>query len=506
MVESAERMAVAVEGTLEAGRRGAADGCPPAGVVDVGAQEELQVVAGSDVAPQGLVADEVALLDVAVIVQVLNGGTFEHTQVVEALQQVETVLRAAAVVVDVYLWLDDLGFVEQILVVDVVVVVGGIHYLLQVVVVGYGDGHGVGVGLAQIGPCIVGDMVVVLIEVEGIHVRAVLDAVDVSLGILRVVEELPSAACHLVGSGRDERLLDADGGAGQDDVGLLDVLDGGHAALELEVNIHHMALADRHDVHACHVGLVVAVLVDDGDNLLGGEVLDVGAAGHIERAGLGGRLAVDGEVGLVVFEVFEGCPVDDHALRHGGSYCVGAAGAACCHVWRCRDGFATVVRRSNRVAVAAIVIDALGSGVGKGQGRDFALLGIGHGVVLLLTEDLSGGIGRVAENHGGVDHIVFRVHAFHFLNVDGRVVAALVEQALVLGVREHTPGFGVRRGSVVRRIWNVVVAPIGGGVVDGPLEGVVRRIVHVVGHDVAIFVLVGCAVVLEQSAGQSVAV
>ena len=85
-------------------------------------------------------------------------------------------------------------------------------------------------------------------------------------------------------------------------------------------------------------------------------------------------------------------------------------------------------------------------------------------------------------------------------------MAALVEQALVLGVREHTSGVGVLRGSVVRLICNLGGAPIGGGVVDGRLEGVVRRIVHVVGHDVAIAVLVGCAVVLEQSAGQSVAV
>ena len=98
-------------------------------------------------------------------------------------------------------------------------------------------------------------------------------------------KELPAAAGHLIGSGCDSRLAHRDEVARQDEVGRSDILHNRHAALERQVDVHHMALADRCHI-AAGVGLIVVVLVDDGDDLLLRQVVDVALAADIERRGL----------------------------------------------------------------------------------------------------------------------------------------------------------------------------------------------------------------------------
>ena len=187
--------------------------------------------------------------------------------------------------------------------VDVVVVIRGLHDLLQVVVVGHAHGNVIGVGLAQIALGIVGQEVLVLIEVERVGDGGVFHAVDVALGIGLGVEELPAATGNLVGTGCHVRFGDADGGTGQDDVRSLDVLHGGHATLEVQVDVQHVVFAYGRDMHSVHVALYVVILVDDGDDLLGREVEDVGVARHIQCAGLRRCHAVDGEVLLQVDDI-----------------------------------------------------------------------------------------------------------------------------------------------------------------------------------------------------------
>ena len=82
----------------------------------------------------------------------------------------------------------------------------------------------------------------------------------------------------------------------------LNVLDGRNTALEQHMDIHHMALADRSNMCARGIALLVVVLVNDGDNLLLREVEDVREAAYIQRAGLRRSNTVDGEVCLVVLQ------------------------------------------------------------------------------------------------------------------------------------------------------------------------------------------------------------
>ena len=160
VVEAADGMAVAVEGSFET--CGLADGGPSgrtawrtgrtAGltggtacrtVVDVGTEEELQVLGSGNAAAQRLVSLEGARLDEPLGVYFRIA---EHAQVEQALQQVKTVLAARLVltiVIDIYLRL-----ALHVGVIHIVVVFLGLHHLLQVVVVSYAHRHVVRVGLA----------------------------------------------------------------------------------------------------------------------------------------------------------------------------------------------------------------------------------------------------------------------------------------------------------------------------------------------------------------------
>ena len=173
-------------------------------------------------------------------------------QVEEVLQHVELALvgvdagGVAVVEVDLRTAVVLLG----IGMVDEHVVVGVGHDVGDVVVVTHAEGHVVRVGLAQVGLGIVGYLVVVLIPIDG---RVVVDegrAVLVCGGILLVGKDLPSGAEHLEGTGGHLGHLHTDGRAGQHGVGLGELTDLRHAALELQVDVDDVTLGDRHDVGA----------------------------------------------------------------------------------------------------------------------------------------------------------------------------------------------------------------------------------------------------------------
>ena len=102
-----------------------------------------------------------------------------------------------------------------------------------------------------------------------------------ALSVCCCTEQLPSTTCHLVGTRCYVRLTQTNLATRQYQLRSLDVLDKRHTALEVDVDVHHMALADGRNV-AVGVALLVVVLIDSGDNLLRREVEDVRLATHIE--------------------------------------------------------------------------------------------------------------------------------------------------------------------------------------------------------------------------------
>ena len=122
-----------------------------------------------------------------------------------------------------------------------------------------------------------------------------------------------------------------------------------------------MAFADRSDGVA--TVLLVVIAVNHGDDLLGGEIPNVGIAGHVERAGLHGRHAVDGEVLLVVLQTSEVRCINDHAGRDIftigiiATYCTGHA---CCRVHSDALGIL-----ANLVGFTTVVV---GAGACEGEG------------------------------------------------------------------------------------------------------------------------------------------
>ena len=145
---------------------------------------------------------------------------------------------------------------------------GIVKHLRQVVVVGHAHLHGVRIGLAEIGLCVVSQIESMLVPVERISCWRIFYTVGMALGIGLLLEEFPSTTCYLVGTWRHVRLTDTNERARQHNLRSLDVLDIRNTALEHDVDVHHMTLTDGSNVSTRTIALLVVVLVDDGDNLL----------------------------------------------------------------------------------------------------------------------------------------------------------------------------------------------------------------------------------------------
>ena len=241
VVQAADGMAVAMQNALEAGFTARGYRSPFIGngriisMAEVCTQEELETLAGSDarieldMVPQGGVAGSADSRDGVACQGVAVAGCIHKTQIVEVLEQLETVLAYIVVVIDIDLRLALHVFVVDVHVVRLVLIR---HYLSKIVVVGHTHGHVIRIGATGIALSVVGHIIAILIPVERMVVRLVVNTIGVALGIALCLEQLPATASDLIGSRHDGRLAEAGEVARQDDVGLRDVAHNGHAALE----------------------------------------------------------------------------------------------------------------------------------------------------------------------------------------------------------------------------------------------------------------------------------
>ena len=213
------------------------NGRPTTLMADVRMQEELQVLAVSDV--------------------LVERGAL--TEVEELLQLGSTV----GSIVDINL---RVTLNERII--NIVVVLGIIQHLLQVMVVSHTHLNGVRVGLTEIGLGIVSEIEAILIPVKRVSGRRVFDTVDMALSVRLLLEQFPSTTRYLVGTWCDVWLANTDKGSWQHNLRCLDVLDERNTALEHDVDVHHMTLTDRSHVCTRCIGLFIVILINDGDNLL----------------------------------------------------------------------------------------------------------------------------------------------------------------------------------------------------------------------------------------------
>ena len=96
----------------------------------------------------------------------------------------------------------------------------------------------------------------------------------------------------------------------------LDVLNKRNTALEYNMDIHYVTLADWGNMCTRGIALLVVVLINYGDNLLLREVEDVREAAYVQRAGLRRSNTMDAEIRLVVGQTVEVALCDNETYRH----------------------------------------------------------------------------------------------------------------------------------------------------------------------------------------------
>ena len=307
-----------------------------------------------------------------------------------------------------------------------------------------------------------------------------------ALGIAGLLEQFPATANDHVGTFFHVRVLHRDGGSRKHDGRSLDVVNGGHAALEGDVDVHHMTLADRCDMHTVGIALLVVVLIDDGDDLLRREVVDVGVEAYEQRTRLHGRYAVDGEAFLFVGQV---CIVNGINHCSHGHCRSGDVRRAAALTLDTRHGFtlsllihlitlATIIEIRRDGVIALILIHIVG---GESECGDMSLLlRISQPAIGPAVKDCSDGVWRLDVDEIGIDIIVTGV-----IHLDGRIVTLLVGQGLVIrtqqfcsdgyfvtvraGIRIGHSGSTVIRGGVVnglgKRVDHLRLVAVGDGVI-----------------------------------------
>ena len=267
MVEAVDVVAVTMQVTLEAvgfiANRGPREGT--AWHSDVGVHKELQVITSLDVfIHDGMASERASSCNHTVGYSL--GRRVQQAEVEEVLQLGSSVGGICNI---------NLALALHILVIHIVVVLHVFHHLCQVVVVGHAHLYMVRIGLAEVCLRIVSEIEAILIPVERVEGRHVVNAIDMTLGISNLLEEFPAATRHLVCTWCYMRFTDADERARQHNLRCLDVLDGRNTTLEHDMDVHYVALTNRSDVCTADIAFFVVILIDHGDDLLLREVEDI---------------------------------------------------------------------------------------------------------------------------------------------------------------------------------------------------------------------------------------
>ena len=266
-----------------------------------------------------------------------------------------------------------------------------VKHLCQVVVVGYAHRHGIRIGLTEIGLCVVSQIESMLVPVERICCWRIFYTVDMALGVGLLLEEFPSTTRYLVGTWRHVRLTDTDERARQHNLRSLDVLDIRNTALENDVDVHYVALADRSYVCTRSITLLVVVFVNDGDNLLLREVEDVREAAYIQRAGLCGSDTVDAEVLLPVGQLAVVVFCDKETYRHLAVYVVSTGlGSTFTSNTSYSDTFGIL---THLIAFAAVVVFIVHITVRECQRGDICLIGVTQASISACRNDGAHSVG-----------------------------------------------------------------------------------------------------------------
>ena len=186
------------------------------------------------------------------------------------------------------------------------------------------------------------------------------------------------------------------------------------------MDVQDVALTDGRDV-ALTVGLVVVVLIDDGDDLLLREVVDVALAAYEECTGLGGRDAVDGEVALLVGKQ----AVLGAADKGARQYLAAADSTTSARYGTALDGRNIAALR---VVLTTVVVGLVLMGLVDGQRGDVILLIAGQCQIAVAADHLADSVWCTAYLEGGVHHVVIA----GIRDGDGGVVALLIGQGIVL--------------------------------------------------------------------------
>ena len=135
-------------------------------------------------------------------------------------------------------------------------------------------------------------------------------------GIVIVAEDLPSRFRDTVSTLSNRRYIHTNCSTRQHDIGFVDITNLRHTTLEVDVDVHDVALT-----HWCHiesrlVTLIILIEVDNGDNFLCRKVIDIRLIRNIEGADLRRRCAMDDEALLEIAETIIGGFIDNNTLRN----------------------------------------------------------------------------------------------------------------------------------------------------------------------------------------------
>ena len=226
----------------------------------------------------------------------------QQTQVIKVFQQVKLTLRRitdAVAVVDI-----DLRITDSTRMIHIHMMFLIVHHGIKFMVVGYTDGHGVRIDLGQIVSRIEGHpCLFVLIPIDGRVTIVEGRTIDMLLSLIIVGEDLPAVTKRLIESRIHLRCCQADSIARQYGGRRTQFTDSGHSTLQLQMDVHHMELISLLDTAIVFI-LIVGILIDHGDDLLLGHIVDIALAADIERCEPYRLLTLDDEVFLIVSQAF----------------------------------------------------------------------------------------------------------------------------------------------------------------------------------------------------------